>query len=243
MAGLKAMTETTRADHGSVDPTRRRLYLGLLALAFNGLGGHANVMAQTAAQASTKPMTIVALGDSLTAGYQLNASDAYPAQLEQALRAKGLNVRLLNAGVSGDTTAAGLDRLAWAVPPEADGVIVALGANDMLRGLDPAKARDNLDKILTTLKSQKQDLLVVGMQAATSLPPDYRKAFDAIFPDLAAKHGALLYPFFLDGIALDPKLNLKDGMHPNRDGVAVMVRNSLPKVEELVARIAARRGG
>lgn len=237
------MTETTRPAPGSVDRTRRGLYLGLLALVFNGLAGHANVMAQTSAKASVKPITIVALGDSLTAGYQLNASDSYPAQLGQALKAKGHNVTIVNAGVSGDTTAAGLDRLAWAVPADADGVIVALGANDMLRGLDPAKARDNLDRILTTLKSQKKDLLVVGMQAATSLPPDYRKSFDSIFPDLAAKHGAILYPFFLDGIALDPKLNLKDGMHPNRDGVAVMVRNSLPKVEQLLARIAARRGG
>jgi acyl-CoA thioesterase I len=195
-----------------------------------------------AAQAPAKPITIVALGDSLTAGYQIRDTEAYPAQLQAALRAKGLAVNIINAGVSGDTTAAGLDRFAWAVPPDADAVIVALGANDALRGLEPAKARDNLDKIFAQVKAQKQELLIAGMLAPTSLPPDYRKAFDAIFPDLAAKHGGVLYPFFLDGIALEAKLNLKDGMHPNPAGVAVMVQRSLPKVEELIARVTAKRG-
>jgi acyl-CoA thioesterase I len=188
-----------------------------------------------------KAITLVAFGDSLSAGYQLKAEEAFPAQLEKALKAKGHAVTVLNAGVSGDTTAAGLDRLAWAVPADADGVIVELGANDGLRGLDPGKARDNLDKILTTLKAQKQDVLLTGMVAPTSMPPDYRRAFDTMFPDLAAKHGTLLYPFFLDGIALDAKLNLADGLHPNAQGVAVIVQRILPKIEDLLARIQARR--
>jgi acyl-CoA thioesterase I len=193
------------------------------------------------AQAPTKPITLVALGDSLSAGYQLPLTDAFPAQLERALRARGHEVTVVNAGVSGDTTAAGLDRLAWAVPQDADAVIVELGANDALRGLDPAKARANLDQILTTLASQKRDLLVAGMVAPTNLPANYRSAFDAIFPELAAKHGAVLYPFFVERTALNPKLNLSDGLHPNSAGVAAIVDGILPKVEELLVRVKGRR--
>jgi acyl-CoA thioesterase I len=231
--------------------SRRWTYVALLAAAINMAlpASHQNVMAQgpapksDAAQKSTKPITLVAFGDSLTAGYQLTAADSYPGQLEKALRAKGYAVTVINAGVSGDTTAAGLERLGWAVPAEADAVIVALGANDMLRAQDPARARDNLDRILTAVKAQKQDVLIAGMLSQPSLPPDYRVAFDRIFPDLAAKHSAVLYPFFLDGIALQAKYNLSDGLHPNAAGVAIMVEKSLPKVEELIARVVARRGG
>jgi acyl-CoA thioesterase-1 len=184
----------------------------------------------------------VVLGDSLSAGYQLRASEAFPAQLEAALRARGHAISVLNAGVSGDTTAAGLDRLAWAVPADADAVIVALGANDALRGLAPALARANLDKIVGTLRAQKQDVLIAGMLAPQNLPLDYRTAFERIFPDLAARHDALLYPFFLQGVAMEAKLNLADGIHPNAAGVGVMVAGILPKAEELVARVRARRG-
>jgi acyl-CoA thioesterase I len=220
-------------------------YLGFAFAVFNVLLTvvHADVMAQSAPQGAAKPITIVAFGDSLSAGYQLPASDAFPAQLEKALRAKGYAVSVINAGVSGDTTAAGLDRLTWAVPPEAEAVIVELGANDALRGQDPSQARSNLDKIITTLKVQKQEVLIAGMVAPTSLPGDYRKAFDTIFPDLAEKHGTLLYPFFLDGIALDAKLNLADGLHPNSQGVAVIVQRILPKAEDLIARVQKRRAG
>jgi acyl-CoA thioesterase I len=222
-----------------------RWYVGLALLAINSLVAamHADVMAQSPAKASAKPITIVAFGDSLSAGYQLAERDAFPAQLEAALKAKGHAVTVINAGVSGDTTAAGLDRLGWAVPTDADAVIVELGANDALRGLDPVKARDNLDKVIAGIRAQKQDVLIAGMVAPTSLPPDYRKSFDSIFADLATKYGALLYPFFLDGIALDAKLNLADGLHPNAKGVAVIVSRILPKVEELIARVHARRGG
>lgn len=194
------------------------------------------------AMAQSKPITIVALGDSLSAGYQLPVAKAFPVQLEAALKARGHAVTVINAGVSGDTTAAGLDRLAWAVPPEADAVIVELGANDALRGLDPAEARRNLDKILTALAADKRDLLVAGMRAPLNMPPAYREVFDRVFPELATKHGALLYPFFLEKIALQPKLNLPDGIHPTAEGVALIVADILPKVEDLIARVKVRRG-
>ncbi len=194
------------------------------------------------AVAQSKPITIVALGDSLSAGYQLPVTKAFPVQLEAALKARGHAVTVINAGVSGDTSAAGLDRLAWAVPPEADAVIVELGANDALRGLDPAAARVNIDKILSTLNADKRELLVAGMRAPLNMPPAYRDSFDRIFPELAAKYGALLYPFFLEKIALQPKLNLPDGIHPTAEGVALIVADILPKVEELIVRVKARRG-
>lgn len=193
------------------------------------------------AQTAPKPITIVALGDSLSAGYQLPASKAFPVQLEAALKARGHTVTVINAGVSGDTTAAGLDRVAWAVPPDADAVIVELGANDALRGLDPGQARANLDKILTQLAADKRDLLVAGMRAPTNLPAAYRAAFDRMFPELSTKHGALLYPFFIEKTALQPKLNLPDGLHPTAEGVALIVADILPTVEELIARVKARR--
>lgn len=208
-----------------------------------GLGAGMGLLpAVVAAAATPRPVVLVAFGDSLSAGYQLPAADAFPAQLERALRARGHDVRVVNASVSGDTTAAGLERLAWAVPPEADGVIVELGANDALRGLDPGRARTNLDQIVSAIRAQKQDVLIAGMRAPANLPPDYRAAFDAIFPDLAAKHGALLYPFFLEGIALEAKYNLADGIHPNPAGVARIVAGILPTAEALIARVRARRG-
>lgn len=212
--------------------TRRAVLAGFLA----GLSAQG-----VSAQSSAKPITLVALGDSLTAGYQLPASKAFPVQLEVALKARGHAVTVINAGVSGDTTAAGLDRLAWAVPPDADAVIVELGANDALRGLDPKEARVNLDKILTQLAADKRDLLLAGMVAPTNLPATYRDIFDRMYPELAAKHGALLYPFFIAKTALQPKLNLADGLHPTAEGVALIVEDILPKVEELLARVRARR--
>ncbi len=198
-----------------------------------------NVMAAS----PPKPITIVAFGDSLTAGYMLPESDAFPAKLQKALAAKGHKIEIINAGVSGDTTAAGLDRIAWAVPADADGVIVELGANDALRGLDPAAARANLDKILATLAAQKVEILVAGMRAPRNLPSSFVTAFDAIYPDLAQKYGALLYPFFIEKIAMNASLNLADGIHPNAKGVDAIVADILPKVEELIGRIEKRRNG
>lgn len=192
-------------------------------------------------QSTEKPIRLVAFGDSLSAGYQLKASDAFPAQLERALQSKGLNVTVVNAGVSGDTTAAGLARLAWAVDKSADAVILELGANDALRGLDPARARENLDKILTGIKSGGSEVLIAGMRAPQNLGPAYVAAFNPIFADLAAKHDALLYDFFLDRIALKPEFNLADGIHPNARGVGEIVDGILPKVEELLNRVKSKR--
>ncbi len=186
-------------------------------------------------------MRIVVLGDSLVAGFQIKTADAFPAQLERALKARGHAVAVTNAGVSGDTTSGALERLAWAVPERTDAVIVELGANDALRGLDPGRAKANLDTIVSKLKSGGAEVLLAGMLAPRNFGDDYARRFDAIYGELAGKHGVLLYPFFLDGVALDAKLNLGDGLHPNKDGVAEIIRRILPLVEELIARVRARQ--
>ncbi len=192
-------------------------------------------------QASQNPVKIVALGDSLTAGFLLRPSDAFPAQLAAALKKKGIAVEIINAGVSGDTAKAGLERLDWAVPDGTEAVIVELGANDALRGIDPAETRKALDAIMSRLKARGIEILLAGMEAPRNLGPEYTKAFNSIYPDLAQKHGALLYPFFLKGVALDPKLNLADGLHPNAEGVGRIVEAIVPDVTELVARAKKRR--
>ncbi len=198
-------------------------------------------VATATAQSVDKPVKIIAFGDSLTAGYQLRASDAFPAQLERALKGKGLNVTVVNAGVSGDTTAAGLARLKWAIDTTADAVIVEFGANDALRALDPGQARANLDKILTTIRANRSEILLAGMRAPNNLGPTYVKAFNPIFPDLATKHDVLLYDFFLDRVVMKPELNLSDGIHPNARGVAEIVTGILPKAEALVERVQKKR--
>ncbi len=196
-----------------------------------GLISHMNPAA-----AQNRTIRIVAFGDSLTAGYRLAPAQAFPVRLEAKLKERGHDVAVANAGVSGDTTAAGLARLDWAIPDDADAVIVELGANDALRGLDPAQARRNLDTILQRLKAKGVAVLIAGMRAPRNYGPEYAEAFDRIFPELATQYDALLYPFFLDGIALDAALNLDDGIHPNARGVDVIVERILPKVEELIAR-------
>jgi acyl-CoA thioesterase I len=177
------------------------------------------------------PLRIVVLGDSLSAGYNLPADAAYPVQLEAALKAKGLEVTVENAGVSGDTTSGGLDRLDWSVADGAKGVIVALGANDALRGIDPAIPAANLDQILSRLKARNIPVFLVGMLAPPNNGADYAAKFNAIYPDLSAKYALPLYPFFLDGVMAVPGKQLPDGMHPTREGVAVMVERTLPQIE------------
>lgn len=190
----------------------------------------------------TAPLVrIVAFGDSLTAGYRLPPSKAFPAQLQAALKKKGHNVEVVNAGVSGDTTSGGRQRFEWAVPEGTDAVILELGANDALRGIEPKQTRLNLDAIIEKLKQRNIAVLIAGMKAPSNWGEDYSQAFDAIFQELATKHSALYYPFFLDGVALDPELNLDDGLHPNADGIAIIVEKMLPQVEELVRQASARK--
>ena len=182
------------------------------------------------------------LGDSLSAGLGLPVDTAFPARLAQALKAKGINVAIANAGVSGDTASGGFGRLDWSVPEGTEAVIVEFGANDALRGLDPNLTKAALDKILSKLKERHISVLLAGMLAPRNMGPEYVRAFDAIFPALASTHSVVFYPFFLDGVAADPKLNQRDGLHPNAAGVDVIVARILPKVEELIAKVRAARG-
>jgi acyl-CoA thioesterase-1 len=180
--------------------------------------------------AAAKDRTILALGDSLTAGYGLAVQDGFPSRLEAALRVRGVAARVVNAGVSGDTSAGGLGRLDWLMAEKPDLVIVELGANDGLRGLDTAETRRNLDAILTRTKNGGTPVLLTGMQAPPNLGREYADAFNEIFPQLAKQHKVPLYPFFLEGVAARPDLNLSDGLHPNEKGVKVIVDRILPYV-------------
>jgi acyl-CoA thioesterase-1 len=189
-----------------------------------------------------EPVKILALGDSLTAGYGLAEGDGFTTRLQKALKDKGYDVQVINAGVSGDTTAGGRARLDWALGDQPNVAVVELGANDGLRGLDPASTRENLDAILTTLKDRKIPTLLAGMYAPRNLGREYGDRFNAIYPDLAAKHDVPLYPFFLDGVALDPKLNQEDGMHPNAKGVAIVVEGILPHLTALIDSLPGDAG-
>ncbi len=193
----------------------------------------------SAAPAAAAEMRVVALGDSLTAGYGLPAEDGFVAQLQAALDARGLDVRIVDAGVSGDTTAGGLARLDWILADGADAVIVELGANDALRGIDPASSRSNLDAILGALGERGSPVLLAGMAAPRNLGAEYVVAFDGMYPELADTHGAIFYPFFLDGVAAVSSLNQADGIHPNAEGIAVIVERILPYVLRLLDRAGA----
>jgi len=189
-----------------------------------------------AAAAQQPALKLLAFGDSLVHGYGLPPGQSFPEQLEAALRARGQSVAVINAGNSGDTTAAGRARLDWALAEQPDMVLVELGANDTLRGIEPSETYRNLDAILTRLASEGIPVLLAGMQAPRNLGADYVGEFDRVFPRLAEKHGVALYPFFLDGVALDPTLNQGDGIHPNAEGVAVIVERITPAVEALIER-------
>jgi acyl-CoA thioesterase-1 len=184
--------------------------------------------------ASPDPVAIVALGDSLVAGHGLGPGESFPEQLESALRARGHVVTVANAGNSGDTSSDALARLDWSVPPDSDIVIVAVGGNDALRGVDPAVTKSALSQTVSRLKARGQAVLLAGMMAPRNLGEEYAAAFDAIYPDVAAQHGVALYPFFLEGVATDMVLNQADGMHPSAEGVRKIVESILPQVEALV---------
>ncbi|MGH6741587.1 MAG: arylesterase [Bradyrhizobium sp.] len=194
------------------------------------------------AQAPAADIKIVVLGDSLTAGFGLAEEDAFPAKLARALHKKGYAVSIANAGVSGDTASGGLARLDWSVPEGTQAVIVELGANDMLRGIDPTVTKTALDEILRRLSQRHIPVLLAGMKSVRNFGPDYAKAFEAIYPSLASTHSAVFYPFFLAGVAGNADLNQGDGLHPTAAGVDVIVARILPQVEALIAKARTGRG-
>jgi acyl-CoA thioesterase I len=217
-------------------PTRRIcLTMAAMKLAVLTMGS-ARAQAQP-----PRPVRIVALGDSLSAGYNLPASAAFPVVLERQLTKAGVAAAVANAGVSGDTASGGRDRLDWSVADGTDLVIVELGANDALRGIDPKITETALDEILTRLGERKISVLLAGMLAPPNNGPDYARAFNGLYQRLAEKHGVPLYPFFLDGVTGDPKRTMPDGLHPTAAGVEEIVRRILPMVETEVKRIAAAR--
>jgi acyl-CoA thioesterase-1 len=193
------------------------------------------------AQTSAKPVKMVVLGDSLSAGLGLSASAAFPARLQKSLETKGIKVDMINAGVSGDTSSGGRDRLDWSVPEGTEAVILELGANDALRGTDPAVTRAALSDILTRLKARKIAVLMCGMLAPPNYGSEYAARFNAIYPELSKSFGVPLYPFFLEGVAADAKLNQADGLHPTAEGVDIIVKNILPMVEALLGALSAQR--
>jgi acyl-CoA thioesterase-1 len=206
-----------------------------------GLVGGGLSMAEPAFAQAAKPVKMVVLGDSLSAGLGLAASAAFPERLQKALKAKGIDVDMVNAGVSGDTASGGRDRLDWSVPEGTEAVILELGANDALRGLDPKVTHAALDDILTRLKARKIAVLLCGMVAPPNYGADYSARFNAIYPDLAKAFQVPLYPFFLEGVATDAKLNQADGMHPTAEGVDAIVKNILPTVEAFLGTISGQR--
>jgi acyl-CoA thioesterase-1 len=210
-----------------------RLY-GAIIMAF--------LVAAIPAPASAQAIKIVAFGDSLLAGFGLRANESFPAQLENALKKRGHEVDVANAGVSGDTTTGGLSRLDWSIPDGTNAVIIVLGANDMLRGMEPELARKNLSEMIKRLKDRKVEVLIGGMRAAPNLGADYAKKFDSIYADLAKEHDILIYPFFLDGVAGQRDLNMSDGIHPTPKGVSLIVERILPSVDSLIERVKKRRG-
>jgi acyl-CoA thioesterase-1 len=197
--------------------------------------------AQAPAAAATKPIKMVVLGDSLSAGLGLSASAAFPERLQKALKAKGIDVDMINAGVSGDTSSGGRDRLDWSVPEGTEAVILELGANDALRGIDPSVTRAALTDILTRLKARGIAVLLCGMVAPPNYGSDYSARFNAIYPELAKSFGVPLYPFFLEGVAADARLNQADGLHPTAEGVDVIVKNILPTVQAFLGTISGQR--
>jgi len=216
------------------------MFAHMLVLGMALMGASA-VFAQAPAAGAGKPIKMVVLGDSLSAGLGLSASAAFPARLKQSLKIKGIDVDMINAGVSGDTSSGGRDRLDWSIPPGTDAVILELGANDALRGTEPKVTRAALTDILARLKARKVAVLLCGMLAPPNYGSDYSARFNAIYPDLAKSFGVPLYPFFLEGVAADARLNQADGLHPTAEGVDVIVKNILPTVEAFLGAISGQR--
>jgi acyl-CoA thioesterase-1 len=212
----------------------------ILARYFKGLAAFAllfgGVFFQSGGAMAAEPIRILALGDSLTSGYGLDIDDGFPSQLQKKLIAMGYAVRVLNGGVSGDTSAGGLARLDWALADKPTHAIIELGANDGLRGLDPSAMHSNLDTIIRRLKGAGVAVLLTGMRAPPNLGRSYETAFNKVFPELAKKHDVVFYPFFLSGVVVRPALNLQDGMHPNRDGIAAIVDRIVPYVVRLLKK-------
>jgi len=227
---------------------QRRMFVHMLVLGLLFLGGAGaelammqGASAQTSAGQVAKPIKMVVLGDSLTAGYGLPAPAAFPAQLQKALKTSGMEVEMVNAGVSGDTSSGGRDRLDWSVPEGTEAVIVELGANDALRGTDPTVTRAALSDIVARLKARRIAVLLCGMYAPPNYGSDYSARFNAIYPDLSKLFGVPLYPFFLEGVAGDAKLNQADGLHPTAEGVDVIVKNILPTVQAFLGALSGQR--
>jgi len=221
-----------------------RIWKSLLAFASLAvILGNPTMVERAYAAEPDQEIVIVAFGDSLVAGYQLPPAAAFPVQLEKALKDKGYNVRVMNAGVSGDTAADGLARFDWAMPDEADAVILEFGANDALRGIQVEETKKALSEMLQKLKARDLEVLLAGMEAPRNWGQDYVGAFRAMYESLAKEYNALLYPFFLEGVALNSSLNLDDGLHPNAEGVRHIVDKILPKVEQLIQRVEERRSG
>jgi acyl-CoA thioesterase-1 len=219
------------------------LVLGLLCLAAAGaeFAVAQGAWAQTPAGQASKPIKMVVLGDSLSAGFGLPGPAAFPERLQKALSNKGIEVEMINAGVSGDTSSGGRDRLDWSVPEGTEAVIVELGANDALRGTDPTVTRAALSDILTRLKARKIAVLICGMYAPPNYGSDYAARFNVIYPDLSKSFGVPLYPFFLEGVAGDARLNQADGLHPTAEGVDVIVKNILPTAQAFLGALSGQR--
>jgi acyl-CoA thioesterase I len=220
------------------------VHMLVLGVLFLGLAGELAIAPAASAQMPeghrTKPIKMVVLGDSLSAGFGLPGPAAFPARLQKALNSNGIDVDMINAGVSGDTTSGGRDRLDWSVPEGTEAVIVELGANDSLRGIDPKIAREALSDIVTRLQARKIAVLLCGMLAPPNYGSDYAARFNAIYPELSKSFGVPLYPFFLEGVAADAKLNQADGLHPTAEGVDVIVKNILPTVEAFLGALSGQ---
>jgi acyl-CoA thioesterase-1 len=199
------------------------------------------VALMAAGPAFAQPVKMVVLGDSLSAGLGLSGPAAFPARLQKALKNKGIDVDMINAGVSGDTASGGRDRLDWSIPAGTEAVIVELGANDALRGTDPAVTRAALTDVVSRLKARRIAVMLCGMLAPPNYGQDYAARFNTIYPDLAKKFDVPLYPFFLAGVAADPRLNQADGIHPTAEGVDIIVANILPTVQAFLGTIRGQR--